>query len=109
MPGRGGYGPRMRYRASSRGEPVRVLIIGGTNFIGPHLVRRLVDRGHEVVVFHRGQTRAELPASVRHLLGDRHRLADHRDDFRRFGPEVVVDMIAYTEDDARGLVEAFRG
>ena len=88
---------------------MRILIVGGTNFIGPPLVRQLVDRGHEVVVFHRGQTRAELPASVQHLVGDRHQLADHRDAFRRLGPEVVVDMIAYTEDDARGLVETFRG
>jgi nucleoside-diphosphate-sugar epimerase len=88
---------------------MRILVIGGTNFIGPHLVRRLVKFGHEVAVFHRGRTHTELPASVQHLLGDRHRLVDHRDEFRRLGPEVVVDMIAYTEDDARGLVETSRG
>ncbi len=88
---------------------MRILIIGGTNFIGPHLVRRLVDRGHEVAVFHRGQTRAELPDSVRHITGDRHQLAVHREEFRRFGPDLAVDMIAYTEADASGLVEAFRG
>ena len=88
---------------------MRILVIGGTNFIGPHLVRRLVGRGHEVAVFHRGQTRADLPGSVQHLIGDRHQLADHQGDFSRFGPEVIVDMIAYTEDDAQGLVDTFRG
>ena len=88
---------------------MRILIIGGTNFIGPHLVRWLAGRGHEVAVFHRGQTRAELPVSILHMAGDRSHLVDHRNDFRRFGPEVVVDMIAYTEEDARGLVGAFRG
>src|SRR4051812_34447281 len=88
---------------------MRVLIIGGTNFIGPHLVRRLAGAGHDVVVFHRGQTRAGLPESVRQIEGDRHRLADYREEFRRFGPEIVVDMIAYTEADAQGLVATFRG
>ncbi len=88
---------------------MHILIIGGTSFIGPHLVRRLVESGHEVAVFHRGQTRAELPDSVRHIMGDRHRLAEHREEFRRFGPDVVVDMIAYTEEDASGLVATFRG
>lgn len=43
---------------------MRVLVLGGTNFIGPPVVRRLVDLGHEVAVFHRGQTQAELPGGV---------------------------------------------
>jgi nucleoside-diphosphate-sugar epimerase len=88
---------------------VRILIIGGTNFIGPHLVRRLVGAGHEVAVLHRGQARTDLPDLVRHITGDRRRLVDHRDEFLRFGPDVAVDMIAYTDDDARGLVATFRG
>lgn len=88
---------------------MRLLIIGGTSFIGPPLVRRLVVLGHEVAVFHRGQTHADLPAVVEHIHGDRHDLGDHTEDFCRFGPEVVVDMIAFTEADASGLVQAFRG
>lgn len=88
---------------------MRVLIIGGTNFIGPPVVRRLVALGHEVAVFHRGQTAVDLPTGVRRLLGDRHDLGVHTGEFRHFDPEVVVDMIAYTEADATGLVETFRG
>ncbi len=88
---------------------IRVLIIGGTNFIGPPLVRNLIEDGHEVAAFHRGQSRAELPSGVEHILGDRHRLEDQTDSFRRFGPEIVVDMIAFTEADALSLVAAFRG
>ncbi len=87
---------------------MRILVIGGTSFIGPVVVRRLVDYRHEVAVFHREPTQADLPGSVQHLPGDRHRLTDHRDAFRQFGPEVVVDMIAYTENDAQGLVNTFR-
>src|SRR5690348_7512228 len=88
---------------------MRILIIGGTNFIGPHLVRRLVGAGHDVAVFHRGQARTDLPDLVRHITGDRRRLVDHRDEFLRFGPDVAVDMIAHTEEDARGLIATFRG
>src|SRR3954452_19774658 len=88
---------------------MRVLVLGGTTFIGPALVRRLVASGHEVAIFHRGRTEAELPSSVKELIGDRHRLEKSRDDFREFAPDVVVDMIAFTEADARGLVLTFRG
>jgi nucleoside-diphosphate-sugar epimerase len=91
------------------GNCMRVLVIGGTRFIGPHLVCRLIDAGHEVVVFHRGKTPAVLPPAVRVVLGDRHRLADHAEEFRRFGPDVVVGMILFTEDDALSLIATFRG
>jgi nucleoside-diphosphate-sugar epimerase len=87
---------------------MKVMVIGGTGFIGPPLVRRLVALGHEVAVFHRGQTHAELPRGVDQILGDRNELSEHTDHFRRFKPDVVVDMIAFTETDARGLIETFR-
>jgi nucleoside-diphosphate-sugar epimerase len=88
---------------------MKAIIIGGTNFIGPPLVRRLVASGHEVAVFHRGQTHAVLPPGVERILGDRNELGKHADQFRRYSPDVVVDMIAFTEADARGLVATFRG
>ena len=88
---------------------MKVVVIGGTNFLGPPVVRRLVAQGHEVAVFHRGHTQADLPPGVEHILGDRHQLDEHAAVFRRLRPEVVVDMIAYTERDAVGLVETFRG
>jgi nucleoside-diphosphate-sugar epimerase len=43
---------------------VKVLIVGGTNFIGPHVVGHLAEASHEVVVFHRGRTEASLPEGV---------------------------------------------
>jgi nucleoside-diphosphate-sugar epimerase len=52
---------------------VRALVIGGTGFSGPHVVRRLHAMGHDVIVFHRGETRAELPPGVEEIAGDRDR------------------------------------
>jgi nucleoside-diphosphate-sugar epimerase len=88
---------------------MRILLLGGTRFIGPRLAERLVALGHEVAVFHRGQTNAVLPRAVRHILGDRRGLPAHADDFRRYAPDVVADLIAFTEEDARALVSTFRG
>lgn len=51
--------------------PLRILILGGTGFIGPYQVRYAVDRGHSVTVFNRGRRQADLPAGVTHLQGDR--------------------------------------
>lgn len=57
--------------ATPSAAPLNVLILGGTGFIGPHLVRRLVERGHKVTTFTRGRREADLPASVERLTGDR--------------------------------------
>ena len=50
---------------------MNIFVIGGTRFVGPHVVRRLVDAGHNVTVFHRGETEADLPPAVCHIYGDR--------------------------------------
>ena len=86
-----------------------VLVIGGTVFIGPSVVRQLAQSGHEVAVFHRGQNEIALPEGVRHVHGDRADIAASRGEIASFGPEVVVDMRAMTEADARAVVDTVRG
>src|SRR5882724_9378467 len=52
--------------------PLKILIFGGTGFIGPHLVRLAVQRGHKVSIFSRGlHDSSGLPESVERLIGDR--------------------------------------
>ncbi|RJQ09807.1 MAG: NAD-dependent epimerase/dehydratase family protein [Bacillota bacterium] len=90
---------------------MRVLVIGGTGFVGRPVVRRLAAMGHEVAVFHRGETVGEggSEGAVLHLLGDRRNLADYTPDFRAFAPEVVVDIVPLTEADARLVADTVRG
>jgi 2'-hydroxyisoflavone reductase len=60
------------YTPSARpGAPLRILILGGTGFTGPHQVRYAVARGHQVTVFNRGRHQADLPDGVERLAGDR--------------------------------------
>ncbi len=47
---------------------MRVLIIGGTRFIGPQVVKQLIVRGWDVTVFHRGRT----PTGVREIAASRY-------------------------------------
>ncbi len=88
---------------------MRVLVIGGTNFIGPPVVRSLVEGGHEVTAFHRGRTDNGLPPDVERILGDRKDLASFSEEFERLSPEVVLDMVPMNERDGRALMETFSG
>ncbi len=88
---------------------MRVLAIGATGFIGAHVVRCLLDEGHEVAVLHRGDTNPDHLAGAEHIRTDRSALAEVRGELHRFAPEVVLDVIPYTEQQAQEVVEAFRG
>jgi nucleoside-diphosphate-sugar epimerase len=88
---------------------MRILIIGGTGFTGPHVVRRLDELGHELLLYHRGETEADLPGGIRHIYGDRWDLSSAADELARFAPQVVLDMIPRNEQDAWTVVSLFRG
>jgi nucleoside-diphosphate-sugar epimerase len=88
---------------------MRILVIGGTGFSGPHVVRRLMNMGHEMILLHRGRTEAELPEGVRHVLGDREHLEDFADKLTRFAPRIVLDMIPSTERHALTVMGVFAG
>jgi nucleoside-diphosphate-sugar epimerase len=87
---------------------LRVLILGGTGFIGLTIARRLLASGHQITIFHRGTSAANLPKGAGILHGDRNQLELSADDFRRLRPDVVVDCIAFTQQQAKSLVQVFR-
>ncbi len=63
------------YACTPSNRPLNILILGGTNFTGPHLVKNALERGHSVSTFTRGQTQPtinkELFNEVEQLVGDR--------------------------------------
>ncbi len=60
------------YGAAPRpAESLRILILGGTGFIGPHQVEYALRRGHQLTLFNRGRTNPELFPQVEQLRGDR--------------------------------------
>lgn len=88
---------------------MRTLIIGGTKFIGPFVVRALHEKGHEVILFNRGKTTHLFPFQVTSIQGDRADLLSFKNKLLSFSPDVVIDMIAYSEMDAKQLANTFHG
>ena len=50
---------------------MNMLVLGGTGFIGPHMVREALRRGHSVTLFNRGRSNASLFPDLKTLVGDR--------------------------------------
>jgi 2'-hydroxyisoflavone reductase len=71
---------------------MRILVLGGTVFLGRHLVEAGLQKGHEITLFNRGQTNADLFPEVEKLRGDRDgdlgSLSKHKWD-------VVIDTSGY--------------
>lgn len=68
-----------------------LLVLGGTNFIGPHQVEHALSRGHRVTLFNRGRTNTHLFPEIEKLVGDRN------DDLRALEGrswDVVIDNSA---------------
>ena len=69
---------------------LRILILGGTGFIGPHQVNYAVERGHTVTLFNRGRTNADLFPKVEKVIGDRDK-PDGYDALKGRTFDVVID------------------
>jgi 2'-hydroxyisoflavone reductase len=63
--------PNAFAQAAKAPKKLKILILGGTGFIGPHQVRYALSRGHEVTIFNRGRQPQDWPGHVEELLGDR--------------------------------------
>ena len=78
-------------------------------YSGPRVVHRFLEEGHEVTLFHRGETNDKRTEGAAEILGDRKDIFDFWDQFRAIEPEVVLDMIPFREEDAANLMEVFDG
>jgi nucleoside-diphosphate-sugar epimerase len=85
---------------------MRVLVFGGTRFIGRALVADLLAAGHTVAVVHRGLHEPEGLEGVQHVHAERRDFVRRRRELLGFEPDAAVDMAAMTAADARAVVEA---
>jgi 2'-hydroxyisoflavone reductase len=84
-----GVAPVSGLAAADPRRALRILILGGTGFIGPHQVRYALERGHALTLFNRGRTAPELFPEVEQLRGDR--AAGELDALRGREWDVVID------------------
>ena len=85
---------------------MRILIIGGTAFVGRHIAQAASDRGHDLTLFHRGKTGADLFPQATHLSGDR----DESLSALSAGAwDATIDTCAYFPRQVRSLAAQLRG
>lgn len=85
---------------------MRILIMGGTAFVGRHIAQAAIDAGHQVTLFHRGQTGASLFPQATHLTGDRN------DSLAGLGQgewDATVDVSAYFPRQVASVASALDG
>ncbi len=91
--------------------PMRVLVVGGTGFLGSRVVARLSNLGHEVAVYHRGVTEPGLPFGVRHVhsLDAAAPVLAFPEELTGIAWDVVLTTSPIGVRDAAALMTAFRG
>src|SRR4051794_38814273 len=86
---------------------MRLLVVGGSRFVGRHIVQAALDRGHDVTVFHRGTGDDPFP-QVQHRHGDRDKdlavLADSQSGDSEW--DATVDTSAYVPRQVHTVADA---
>jgi 2'-hydroxyisoflavone reductase len=85
-------GTQIRSPGSAAPRRIRLLILGGTGFIGPHQVRYALERGHEVTIFNRGRSAPGVFPGVEEVTGDR--AANNYDSLKGRSWDAVIDNSA---------------
>lgn len=90
---------------------MKVLLIGGTGFVGSRVTAALAGAGHDVTVLHRGVHEPDLPPTVRHVRDDRAAIpiTDYPHEVLGLAPDVAVHMVPMGAADAVAFDDAFRG
>ena len=78
-------------------QPLKILLLGGTRFIGVHITELALARGHTITFFNRGRTRAELFPQVEKLHGDRDGCLDLIMS-TLVGPRLGLDRLSFVYD-----------
>jgi nucleoside-diphosphate-sugar epimerase len=90
---------------------MKILVLGGTGFLGPHVVRQLADAGHDITIFHTGGHEPDLPPQVRHVHSPSARIPISAipAELTALSPDAVLHMGPEGERDAELVVDTFKG
>src|SRR5688572_10779797 len=92
--------------AAAKPKALKVLMLGGTGFIGPHFVDALAAGGHTITLFNRGKRDPEAKPGVEQLLGDRN---GEISSLKGRDWDVVIDNSGYTPKQVRATAELLLG
>lgn len=85
---------------------MKLLVLGGTRFLGRALVDAVLERGHEPTLFNRGRTNPDLYPEVERLVGDR---SNDLSALAKRDWDATLDVAAYFPPDVQRSVDALRG
>lgn len=106
--GEGGAQMKVQKDAVAKaGNPLKILVLGGTQFLGPAIVEYALKRGHTLTLFNRGKTNPQLFPDVEKLRGDRKTKDLKSLEGRKW--DVVIDDCGYVPRHIREVCEILKG
>jgi len=87
---------------------VTALVLGGTKFMGVHLVNKLLSAGHDVTIATRGKTPDSFGGKVKRMIIDRQDPASLYSAFKDKYYDVTVDNIAYSSNEVKFLLDSLQ-
>jgi nucleoside-diphosphate-sugar epimerase len=88
---------------------MKVLVLGGTGVISREIVNRLLEQGHDVTVYNRGNRVVPGQEHIRRWTGNKQDSAQFTQDMAKETFDAVIDMISFTAEDAKNTVHALSG
>jgi nucleoside-diphosphate-sugar epimerase len=89
---------------------MNILIIGGTGLISTSISRQLLEAGHNLTLYNRGQTEPRLPNGYQKIQGDRNDFTAFEEKMASVGPfDCVIDMVCFKPEQAESTIRAFKG
>jgi nucleoside-diphosphate-sugar epimerase len=88
---------------------MKIVVLGGTRFIGLAIVEDLAAAGHELLLVHRGVLEPDGLPEAQHLHAKRAELPSHRLLLKSFNPDAAIDCRALTKADAEAALAALPG
>lgn len=98
--------PGWAFASSHAPTSLKILVLGGTGFIGPHEINYALSRGHQVTMFNRGKTAPDMFPDVETLIGDRD---DQLDALKGRDWDAVIDNSGFYPRHARLSAELLHG